>query len=184
MASQHRPSEGLKSIVGGALVGLGLHILFGNLDRVAEQMKHMLGSAASAQNPTTLTFKELNNGSTFAFVDSAPMSKAKGEPTASLGDRIVFTNPLVDTAGKRVGRLYSHCTAVVAARSAAKAAFACEAVVVLGDGTITVQTFLAHAGATVNGTVTGGTGTYANARGTLNSRPTKSGANDTITLAV
>ena len=47
MASQHRPSEGLKSIVGGALVGLGLHILFGNLDRVAEQMKHMLGSAAS-----------------------------------------------------------------------------------------------------------------------------------------
>ena len=47
MASQHRLSEGLKSIVGGALVGLGLHILFGNLDRVAEQMKHMLGSAAS-----------------------------------------------------------------------------------------------------------------------------------------
>jgi ascorbate-specific PTS system EIIC-type component UlaA len=46
MASQHRPSEGLKSIVGGALVGLGLHILFGNLDRVAEQMKHMLGAAA------------------------------------------------------------------------------------------------------------------------------------------
>ena len=46
MASQHRPSEGLKSIVGGALVGLGLHILFGNLDRVAEQMKHMLGTAA------------------------------------------------------------------------------------------------------------------------------------------
>jgi ascorbate-specific PTS system EIIC-type component UlaA len=46
MASQHRPSEGLKSIVGGALVGLGLHILFGNLDRVAEQMKHMLGTTA------------------------------------------------------------------------------------------------------------------------------------------
>ena len=45
MASQHRPSEGLKSIVGGALVGLGLHILFGNLDRVAEQIKHMLGAA-------------------------------------------------------------------------------------------------------------------------------------------
>jgi len=46
MASQHRPSEGLKSIVGGALVGLGLHILFGNLDRVAEQLHHMLGTPA------------------------------------------------------------------------------------------------------------------------------------------
>ena len=46
MASQHRASEGLKSIVGGALVGLGLHILFGNLDRVAEQLQHMLGTPA------------------------------------------------------------------------------------------------------------------------------------------
>ncbi len=46
MASQHRPSEGLKSIVGGALVGLGLHILFGNLDRVAEQLQHMFGTPA------------------------------------------------------------------------------------------------------------------------------------------
>ena len=46
MASQHRPSEGLKSIVGGVLVGLGLHILFGNLDRVAEQLQHMLGTPA------------------------------------------------------------------------------------------------------------------------------------------
>ena len=46
MASQHRLSEGLQSIVGGALVGLGVHILSGNLDRVAEQMKHTLGTAA------------------------------------------------------------------------------------------------------------------------------------------
>jgi ascorbate-specific PTS system EIIC-type component UlaA len=46
MASQHKLSEGLKSVVGGALVGLGLHILFGNLDRVAEQLQHMLGIPA------------------------------------------------------------------------------------------------------------------------------------------
>jgi len=46
MASQHKLSEGLKSVVGGALVGLGLHILFGNLDRVAEQLQHMLGTPA------------------------------------------------------------------------------------------------------------------------------------------
>jgi hypothetical protein len=142
----------------------------------------VLGSAASAQGPATLTFKELNKGSTFAFVDSAPMSTAKGEPTASLGDRIVFTNPLVDVTSKRVGRLYLHCTAVVAARAANKAAYACEGVVVIGSGTLSVEAFLTHAGATVHGTVTGGTGTYANARGTLSSQPTKTGANDTITL--
>jgi hypothetical protein len=162
----------------------GSRIALGVVALAATGCALALGSAASAQKPTTVTFKELNKGSTFAFVDSAPMSKAKGEPTASLGDRIVFTNPLVDTSGKRIGRLYSHCTAVVAARSAFNAAFACEGVVVLGGGTMTVQTFLAHGGATVNGAVTGGTGAYANARGTLNSKPTKSGANDTITLAV
>jgi hypothetical protein len=143
----------------------------------------VLGSSASAQGPTTLAFKELNKGSTFAFVDQAPLSKAKGEPSASAGDLIVFTNPLTDATGKRIGRLYMHCAAVVAARRAADAAYACEGVLVLGHGTLSVQTFLAHAGATVRGAVTGGTGAYANARGTLSSQPTKTGADDTITFA-
>jgi hypothetical protein len=142
----------------------------------------VLGSNASAQGAKTLTFKELDQGSTFAFVDNAPTSKAKGEPSASIGDAIVFTNPLTDRAGKRVGRLYVHCTAVVAARQANKAAFTCEGIMVVDGGTLYVQAFLPHAGATAHGTVTGGTGAYANAAGTLVSRPTKAGADDTIIL--
>jgi len=142
----------------------------------------VLVSSASAKGPKTLTLKELDKGSTFAFVDNAPTSKAKGEPSASIGDAIVFTNPLTDGAGKRVGRLYVHCTAVVAARQANKAAFTCEGIMVLGGGTLSVQAFLPNAGATVHGSVTGGTGVYANARGTLVSSPTKVGADDTITL--
>jgi hypothetical protein len=157
-------------------------LAFGSLVLAVGVCALVLGSSASAQAPGTLTFKELNKGSTFAFVDSAPMSNAKGEPSASLGDLIVFTNPLVDAAGKRIGRLYSHCTAVVAARQANRASYACEGVVVVGGGTLAFQALLAHAGATVHGTVTGGTGLYANARGTLVSRPTKSGADDTLTL--
>ena len=115
------------------------------------------------------------------FVDNAPASKTKGEPAASAGDVIVFTNPLVN-GGRRIGRLYMHCTAVVAAPAANKASFGCEGVVGLGEGTLTIQVFLPHAGATVHGAVTGGTGTYANARGTLVSRHTKTGADDTISL--
>lgn len=141
----------------------------------------VLVGGASARGATTLTFKELTKGSTFAFVDNAPASKTKGEPAASAGDVIVFTNPLVDGA-KRIGRVYMHCTVVVAAPSANKAGFACEGIVGLGDGTLTVQALLPHAGATVHGVVTGGTGTYANARGTVVSRPTKTGADDTISL--
>lgn len=46
MAGQHRTSESLKSIAGGALVGLGLHIWFGNLHGVAGQLTHLLGPSA------------------------------------------------------------------------------------------------------------------------------------------
>jgi hypothetical protein len=141
-------------------------------------------SSASAQGPTTLTFKELSKGSTFAFVDNAPKSTAKGEPSASLGDVLVFTNPLVDLGGKRIGRLDMHCTAVVAALKANRATYACEGVVGLGRNTLTIQARLGASsiGGTVHATVTGGTGAYANARGVVVSRTTKTGADDTISL--
>jgi hypothetical protein len=46
MARQHRTSGSLKSIAGGALVGLGLHIWFGNLQGVASQLTHPLGTSS------------------------------------------------------------------------------------------------------------------------------------------
>ena len=46
MAGQHRASESLKSIAGGALVGLGLHIWFGNLHGVASQLTRLVGASA------------------------------------------------------------------------------------------------------------------------------------------
>ena len=145
----------------------------------------VLGSSASAQAPTTLSFKELSKGSTFAFVDNAPKSKAKGEPSASVGDVLVFTNPLVDTAGKRIGSLYVHCTAVVAAPQANKATYGCEGAFGLRGGRLTIQLLLGPSdiGATVTAMVTGGSGVYANARGVIVSKTTKTGADDTLTLA-
>jgi hypothetical protein len=44
MTRQQRPPEILKSVAGAALVGLGLHILFGNLDRVAAQLRQINGT--------------------------------------------------------------------------------------------------------------------------------------------
>jgi hypothetical protein len=46
MTRQHRSSESLRSIAGGVLVGLGLHILLGNLDRAAAPLRHILGTTA------------------------------------------------------------------------------------------------------------------------------------------
>jgi hypothetical protein len=42
----HRASESLQSIAGGGLVGLGLHIWFGNLQGVASQLTHLLGASS------------------------------------------------------------------------------------------------------------------------------------------
>ncbi len=44
MARHSRISETLRSVAGGALVGFGLHILSGNLDRAAAQLRHLLGT--------------------------------------------------------------------------------------------------------------------------------------------
>ena len=46
MTRQARISESLSSVAGGALVTLGLHILFGNLDRAADPLRHVLGATA------------------------------------------------------------------------------------------------------------------------------------------
>jgi hypothetical protein len=46
MARRQKFSESFRSIAGSSLVGLGLHILFGNLDRITEQVQHLLGGNA------------------------------------------------------------------------------------------------------------------------------------------
>jgi hypothetical protein len=46
MTRQHKTSESITGIAGGALVGLGLHILSGNLDTAADQLRHLLGNTA------------------------------------------------------------------------------------------------------------------------------------------
>jgi hypothetical protein len=43
MTRQHNTSENLKSIAGGVLVGLGLHILSANLGGEITRLKHVLG---------------------------------------------------------------------------------------------------------------------------------------------
>jgi hypothetical protein len=46
MTRQHRLYESFNSIAGAAFVGIGLHLLWGNLDRAASHLSHPLGAAA------------------------------------------------------------------------------------------------------------------------------------------
>ena len=52
----------------------------------------------------------------------------------------------------------------------------------LADGTMTATSLSKISDTSMAGAITGGTGAYANARGTFSSKPTKVGADTVVTL--
>ena len=142
----------------------------------------LMGPGASAQSPAgrTITLTELEKGSTFKHVRN---TKTKSSRANSLGDVIVFTYPLADAAGQVVGKLHANCATTVGARNFLKSSMTCSGVLVLRDGTLTFQAAFKVSASIVTGAVTGGTGAYANARGTFVSKEARGGSQDTITLA-
>lgn len=140
----------------------------------------LVGPGASAQDTGTriVSLKELDKGSKFRHVRNT-----KGAPSTSnmQGDVIAFINPLVDPAGQSVGTLHVSCVTTVGARDFMKSAINCSGALVLRDGMMTLQTVVTFSD-TTTGAITGGTGAYANARGTFVSKQVSGGSQDTITL--
>jgi hypothetical protein len=140
----------------------------------------VLRSSASAQDPSTrtLTLRETERGATFAHIRN---TKGASQRSNRAGDVIVFTNPIVDAAGKRIGKTSVSCVTTTGARNFMKSATTCHGVSELRDGSLMMQAIVAPDGPTT-GAVTGGTGAYANARGVFTSRDGESGSQTTITL--
>jgi hypothetical protein len=136
-------------------------------------------SPAESETTRTLTLKELERGATFTHVRNT-----RGAPRRSnlAGDQIVFTYPLADLSGGVVGKLHADCTTTTGAPHFPRSVITCAAVAVMRNGTLTLQASVALSGSVTTGAVTGGTGAYANARGTFTSRPVRGGALDTFTL--
>lgn len=141
-----------------------------------------LRSSASAQAPgaTTLTFTELEKGSTFKHIRN---TKTRNQRANLLGDLIVFTSPVADSAGKRVGRIHVQCVTTTGSSNFEKSRLTCSGAMALAQGTLTLQAMTSPGTPTTTGAVTGGTGAYANARGTFTSVEGRNGNSaDTITL--
>jgi len=139
-------------------------------------------SPAAAQDPAarTLAFTELEKGSTFTHVRN---TKTKSQRSNNQGDLIVFTNPIADGSGKVVGKLQIQCVTTTGSPNFLKSTAACTGSMVIPGGTLTLQALVRPGVAATNGAITGGTGAYANARGTFVSVERKGGSDDTITLA-
>jgi hypothetical protein len=146
---------------------------------LAAALSGALGLAAApavAQAPRTLTFKEADKGGTFKFVDNPPRGRRP-----SVGDVLVFTEPLVSASGARRGTLRATCTITGASVKAVPAV--CYGVFSLKEGQLAAVVSTANLdGKTTDGVIVGGTRAYAGARGTFHSTDTKSGSNDTVTL--
>lgn len=144
----------------------------------------ILSASGSAQTSGARTIKlfEREKGSTFRFVDNPPKSRNKRRPRASTGDVFVFSTPIFNEARKlRLGQLSVQCTVSRPGTERTETAV-CHGAFALKDGQIAVEAVVRGDPKTVVAAVTGGTGVYEGARGTLRSKTVKKGSEDTITL--
>ena len=116
------------------------------------------------------TFTLIEHEGPFSFVDLPPVQN-RGDRSVTAGDLLVLPNPLTRPDGSKAGTLYAACTVIDARTSVDTAIFHCSGSYVLRRGTLVLSATGAVASApTLNLAITGGTGAYARARGTVVSR--------------
>ncbi len=132
----------------------------------------ILASTGGAQPPGGRTFKLIEEDQSQAFGDVAPRSPDTRNPRFSGGDMHLFTSRLFDETNKPAGKLLAQCITVRAGRTFVQASFQCSATIVLRDGTIAVNTAFTgnQRDEDVLSAVTGGTGAYEGARGSISQR--------------
>ena len=139
--------------------------------------------AASAIAPVQIEFKEPEKGGTFTFVDQAPKTTfgKHGQPKLiSAGDELIITNPVLED-GKKIGHLQATCTATKTSDNFFTASFECLGTYVLKGGTLVASTTFGS-GKSKEGAILGGTGVYAEARGTFVTTEHKGYSTTVVTL--
>jgi hypothetical protein len=136
------------------------------------------GSAQQGDTGQTIKLVESGNGP-FKFIDNPPKVTRKRGPSA--GDSFIFANKLTDSSGKPAGTLTATCEVTPSVNS-----LLCTGVFKLVNGTITGTALTTENGRKTTIAITGGTGAYEGARGSVESvaRSSKQNApsDDTIHL--
>jgi len=132
----------------------------------------VLASTGSAQQPTGRTFTLIEHDDSEAFGDVAPRSSNQQNPRLSGGDMHVFTSKLFDEDNHNVGSVFAQCITVRGGRTFLQARFQCSATLILRDGTLAVNSAFrgSQRDEDVPSAVTGGTGAYEGARGSISYR--------------
>jgi hypothetical protein len=147
----------------------------------------IIAATAGGQAPEgrTLTLISVAKGATFGLADNPPKTTftSEGEPRRlSVGDVETFSLPVTDQKGNRLGRINGHCVIVKPGKAHNHEEY-CAVAYRLKGGVITAATGLLGDTGKVSAAVTGGTGAYEGARGSLISVTAKNGnSTDTIHL--
>lgn len=137
---------------------------------------------SGAQDPDGRTIELVTRDFGFKFVDVAPRARGENQPPG-MGDQYMINAKVFDRSGRRMGSFDAECTTT---RGGRRGAAICTGAWTLRDGEIHA---IARLGTSDDptGSIVGGTGEYAGARGTFESvdRPGQSGgdpSDDTLTL--
>ena len=157
---------------------------------VAVGLFALWAQAGSAQAPgaTTLSLYEPATGGTFKILDNAPRSPVTNPGSKkyrfSVGDQVIFSNPMLDhKGGTRLGTLYVEGT-VVKGKTFNSVSVLSKAVIVFTNGDqIAAQGVFDFSGAQVRIAIVGGTGAYASARGfVISQNNADDSSQDTLTI--
>ena len=119
-----------------------------------------IGGAQTSPGERTLKFVEKGNGS-FKFIDNPPKAKSRNSPP-SAGDEFLFTNPLYDESGARVGYVTAHCTVEPGVKVPD-----CQGEAKLKDGSLSLSGLTNESSLKQTISITGGTGAYEGASGSV-----------------
>ena len=134
---------------------------------------------AAGPSGTDQTFRLVERESTFKYVDIPPRQQNQQSPPTA-GDEFIFTSKLF-RAGERVGTLHAVCT--ITRRSPGPRVWAsCVGSFDLRGGRIEVAVGGAISDQRVELAITGGTGNYTGARGTITSVTRGNRSIDTVHL--
>ena len=143
---------------------------------------------AQAPGPTTLTLFEAEDEGTFRILDHAPKSPSKNPESRryrfSVGDQVIFSNPVYDRqGGTSQGNIYVKGT-VVKGKTFGNVRLLAEGVIAFKDGSqLVLAGLFSFADAdNVRVAVTGGTGTYHGASGSFAVSEVPGGSEDVSTL--
>jgi|SRR4051794_4407285 hypothetical protein len=144
----------------------------------------VISASSTAQTPGARTFTlfEVTPSSTFRFIDNPPRLFKNGRGSVSAGDIATVRTPLLDASKNRAGFLNAACIVTKPGRTFARAVLQCDLGYELSGSHLAASATVRGEGSRTVSAITGGTGAYEGARGSVTAVEGRSESQDIFHL--